>query len=155
MWSFKKSTNPSPKEKKAIFITLLFALLVALGITSIGFIDNNLRLESDYLTITGPYGTTLPISEIDSIYLTIRRPQAIRISGYQMGYRKKGRFKSKNGEEFLMLVNSRAMPWIVIQRIDGYKIYFSHSRRSNEEICSDILETLPNKDYSPSPASDR
>lgn len=146
MWSFNKKTNPGPKVKKVTLIVLLVAFVIAIGITSIGFIDTNLRWDSDGLAISGPYGTTLPLSEIDTIYLTKKRPKAIRISGYQMGYRKKGKFKNKDGEEFLMFVNSRAMPWIVIQRKDGLKIYFSHARRSNEEIYWDILQTMPNRD---------
>lgn len=145
MWSFKKKTKPSPKEKKVILITLLLGLVTAAGITSIGFMENTMRWDGDHLTISGPYGTVVPIGEIDTIYLTKKRPEAIRISGYQMGYRKKGRFKNQKGEEFLMLVTSRAMPWIVIQKRDGYKIYFSHARRANEEIYSEILRVIPNK----------
>jgi hypothetical protein len=139
----KKSVNPTRKEKTAIIFSLLIVIVVALVITSIGFIDNNLRFESDYLTISGPHGTAIALHQIDSIYLTEKRPEAIRVRGYQMGYRKKGRFRNKQGEEFLMLINSRALPWIVIQKKDGHKIFYSHSRISNKDIFSELKEKLP------------
>lgn len=138
-----RNVNPTRKEKIAIFVTLLIAIVVAIAITSIGFIDNNVRFESEYLTISGPHGTVIAQDQIDSIYLTEKRPEAIRVRGYQLGYRKKGRFRNKQGEEFLMLINSRALPWLVIQQKNGQKVYYSHSRIPNEEIFSELVEKVP------------
>ena len=108
-------------------------------------------MESDHLKITGPYGTVIELNEVDSIILTRKRPSVVRISGYKLGYRKKGRFKNKGGDEFLMLINSKALPWILIHKKDGNKIYYSHSRKSNEIIFKKLIETLPNNGYGSSP----
>ena len=141
----KKSKGISGIEKKASLVVLGVAFLVACIITSLGFIDNNLGVDSEHLNISGPYGVSIALNEIDSIYISRKRPKAIRIRGYKMGYRKKGRFKNSEGEEFLMFINSRALPWIIIQKKDGSKIYFSHSRRSNEAVLRELREILPQR----------
>ena len=151
MQSLRINSNKiSNRDKRIIFITLIGIIIITLSIISIGFIDNNIYIESDHLKITGPYGTVIELNEIDSIILTRERPSVIRISGFKLGYRKKGRFKNKRGDELLMLINSKALPWILIQKKDGNKIYYSHSSKSNEIIFKKLKETVPNNTYNPS-----
>ena len=139
---FSKNTSFTKTEKRISLVLIAVAVLIAIGITSLGFIDSSLRIESDKLEISGYRGTSIPLAEIDSIYLTFKRPEAIRISGYQMGYRKIGLFRNKKGDEFSLHIQSRALPWIVIETKDGHTTYFSHARRSNENLYEEIIQLL-------------
>ncbi len=144
MQSLKGNSSEMPKKyRKIILLVVAVALLIAIGISSLGFIDNDLRIESNQLVISGYRGSSIPLADIDSIYLTMKRPEAIRISGYQMGYRKIGLFRNKKGEQFSMHIQSRALPWIVIRKKDGFRTYFSHTRKSNEKVYEMVVSTLP------------
>jgi len=119
--------------------------MIALGFTGNELIFNNQKIE-----ITGVYGETIPLSEIKSIELVKKRPGLSRkIHGFSIGYRKKGYFKTKDGEKIKAIINKDYLPWILIIKETGEHIYFSSGKGSNEKLFKKIEKTLPNNGYNP------
>ena len=138
--------NLNPKQKKIIFYALIGVLLFAIGSVGIGYTENKLILEDGHLEITGLYGEEIPLSAIQLIELTEKRPSLRRrIYEYSFGSRKKGLFKTNGGENIKAIINSNARPWILITKKSGDKIYFSSNRKSNQYIYQELKKTLPNK----------
>jgi hypothetical protein len=105
-------------------------------------------LDNNQLLITGLYGEEIPISEIQLIELTNKRPSLRkRISGFSTGNRKKGFFRTNGGEKIKAIINSNVRPWILITKKSGDKIYFSSNGKSNKSIYEELKKTLPSNTY--------
>ena len=74
-----------------------------------------------------------------------------RTNGYSLGFRKKGHFKTTQGEKIKLFINSKEKPWVLIEKINGQKIYYSSGKDSNTDIHKEIIKTLPNNGYGSSP----
>ena len=143
--SVKNYQNLNPKHRKIIFYALVGVLILAIGAVGIGYTDNKLILDNGHLEITGLYGEKMPVSDIQLIELTDKRPSLRkRVNGFSMGNRKKGFFKTNSGEKIKAIINSYARPWILITKKSGNKIYFSSNGQSNETIYQELKKTLPN-----------
>ncbi|MEO9892049.1 hypothetical protein [Aurantibacter sp.] len=143
--SVKNYQNLNPKHRKIIFYALIGVLIFAIGTVGIGYTDNELILDNGQLEITGLYGEKMPVSDIQLIELTDKRPSLRnRINGFSMGNRKKGFFRTNSGENVKALINSHARPWILITKKSGGKIYFSSNGKSNKAIYQELKKTLPN-----------
>ena len=146
--SFKNYQNLNTKHKKTISYMLSGVLIFAIGIVGIGYMDNELILEDGRLEITGLYGTEIPLSDIQLIELTEKRPSLQRrINGYSFGSRKKGFFRTNDGERIKAIINSNVCPWILITKKSGEKIYFSSNGKSNQTIYQEMRKTLPTNGY--------
>ncbi|WP_396637411.1 hypothetical protein [Maribacter sp. R77961] len=144
--SFENYKNLNPKHKKIIFYALIAVMVIAIGTIGLGFSENKLILEDGHLEITGQYGEEIPVSDIQLIELTEKRPSLRRrINGFSFGSRKKGLFRTNGGEKIKAIINSNARPWILITKKSGDKIYFSSNGKSNQAIYQQLKKTLPNK----------
>jgi len=103
------------------------------------------------LKISGMYGESIPYSEIKSIVLIDKKPQiSRRTNGFALGTKKKGYFANSQGEKYKLFIDTPKLPWILITKKNGRKIYYSSSYRDNGEIFEDLINTLPNNAYNPS-----
>jgi hypothetical protein len=117
-----------------------------------GLVDNKITLENNSLKISGLYGESISISDIKRVELVGHRPSlSRRTNGYSLGFRKKGYFKTPQGEKIKVFINSKSSPVILIQKINGQKIYYSSGSDSNRKIHQRIINTLPNNGYGSSP----
>lgn len=144
--SVKNYQSLNPKHRKIIFYALISVLIFAIGTVGFGYTENELILDNGQLEITGLYGEKIPVSDIQLIELTNKRPSLRkRINGFSMGSRKKGFFRTNGGEKIKAIINSNFKPWILIIKESGDKIYFSSGGKSNETIYQELKKTLPNK----------
>lgn len=112
---------------------------------SFGYTENRIAINETYVKITGRWGEKVPITDIASIELTSKRPSlSRRINGFSMGDRKKGFFATGTGERIKVIINSPVLPWILITKKSGERIYYSSNRESNRSIFGRLEEKLPN-----------
>jgi len=117
-----------------------------------GLVDNTITLQNKTLKISGLYGETISFSDIQSIELVEHKPSlSRRTNGYSLGFRKKGYFKTTQGEKIKLFINSKSSPVVLIQKKNGQKIYYSSGSDSNIKIHERIIKTLPNNGYGSSP----
>ena len=132
-----KTHKPTAREKRITILILLGAGIFAAGIISIGFTENTLEIRDNELHISGFYGETIPLENIDTLYLADSGSGAKRrVNGYALGFRKKGYFKKASGERIKLLINSRSKPRICIEKISGHKIYYSSRDEENHAVLA-------------------
>lgn len=142
VWNYRKL---EPTHRKTLFYVLVGVLLITFISVAIGFTDNEIVLQKEHLEITGIYGEKILISEIRTLELTNKRPVLRRrINGFSMGNRKKGIFRTNDGNRVKVFINSHAKPWILITKNSGDKIYYSSSGVANQSIYRELSLALPN-----------
>ncbi|MGB5698688.1 hypothetical protein [Muriicola sp.] len=136
----------SSKQKKIILYTIFGWIIISIGIVGLGLTGNEIRTSSSHLEISGLYGETITLNDLESIELVEQRPvMSRRIHGFSMGYRKKGIFKNQDGERIKLLINTKYRPFILIKKESGQNIYFSSDARSNEDIFKELKSSYPTK----------
>lgn len=132
--------------KLALFLVLFLSIGLIVGITAWGAADNALQVQNGKLKISGMYGESIPLAKIQSVTLIERKPQiSRRTNGFGLGPWKKGNFSNAKGEEFKLFVNTRELPWILITKKNGQKIYYASARKSNSILFEELVQTMPYK----------
>lgn len=126
----------SSLSKKAIIAVTIFVIVV---LSAVGYMlysgekDPYVSVQDNQIKIESSYGFDINYSDVKSITLIEKsmkeiEPQAKRDNGYGgLGDILKGHFSSKNLGKFMLFVNYKASPTILIQRNSGEDIYISLS----------------------------
>jgi hypothetical protein len=105
--------------------------------------DNQIILNKEKIEITGEYGTEINIKDLKSIELVDKLPEITsKRSGFALETIKKGYFKTINGEEVKLLINSKSNPFILITTKDNQKIDYSSKLKSHEEIYNQLNKII-------------
>ncbi|HBK84390.1 MAG TPA: hypothetical protein DDZ41_12500 [Flavobacterium sp.] len=122
----------------------MFAVFIAI-VTMFYFSlqDNQIEINDNIVKIKGNYGINLKTSEIKSIELVNELPKiSIKTNGFALQTIKKGKFKTKNGENVKLFINSIKQPIIYITTNNNEKIYYSSKEKSNEEIFDQLKNEM-------------
>jgi len=137
-----KNANTRNINKWAAGI-LGITLLLVIGLSWMGRKEDVLRVEDHQLMIGGMYGTTLSAEEIAGFSLVPELPLIDRKKhGFASGQQYKGRFKTVDGDEVLLVLNSMQRPFIKIDRVDDMPIYYSSSKVENTSLFKDVQAQL-------------
>lgn len=135
---------------KAGMWILVGSLIFVLGLMALGYQEDRLTVEpggreinavgagsnfsqdgghaSDRasLRISGMYGETISLSEIQSFALIDTLPKiTFRENGFAMGRISKGYFRTADKERVKLILNTKTPPYILITKTNGRKIYYS------------------------------
>jgi hypothetical protein len=131
------------KSAKVVGSLLVGIILLVIGLLWLGYKENELVLENNDLKITGIYGETIPLNAIDSIALVNELPEiSVKSNGFALGTASKGHFKTKDGEPVKLLINQKSGPYILIQKADNSKLYYSSKKLSTIRLYQQLLQKL-------------
>lgn len=136
------------KNYKIGFIVLSAVLIFVIGLTGLGYKEDQLTFNSSQLSIEGIYGETLSANEIKSITLTPELPKISRKNnGFSLGSIKKGYFKTKDGPLVKLVLNNKNSPYILIEKANGKLIYFSAKDQENRGVFEEMKQRLKGVEF--------
>ncbi len=153
LWTSRKYfKHIKSSGKQAILgFSILAATIILVGsIFFYGYQEDELVWEDGHIEFEGFYGEKLNPSEIRSVQLIDTLPNiAIRSNGFSSGSVHKGYFKTEDGKEIKLILNSENEPYIWISTKDGRDIYYSAGKNENLEIYGKVISTFPELEYRP------
>ncbi len=147
IWKGKRFNNMKNEQTKSSFIfALVIMVAVFVGIVAMfaySLQDNPIEIRAEIIKIGGDYGIDLPIKDIKSIELVNELPEMTsKINGFALQNIEKGLFRTNNGEQIKLLINSQNKPFILIITKTNEKIYYSSKEKSNQEIYNQLIEVV-------------
>ncbi len=134
------------KQNRKTIIAMSFMFIVFMAIVAMFFYslqDNQIEINDNIVKIKGDYGMDLKTNEIKSIELVNELPEiSIKTNGFALQTIKKGNFKTKNGENVKLLINSVKQPIIYITTNTNQKIYYSSKDNSNQKIFDQLKNEM-------------
>jgi hypothetical protein len=128
-----------------LVIVLVATLIFVVGLFFQGFKEDQLTFDPEKVEFHGSYGEEISISEIRSVELADQLPNIVRkTNGFALGVIRKGYFKTKEGEQVKLILNSDRQPYLLLTKMDATKIYFSVKEGSNEDVYDELKRTIPN-----------
>ncbi|SHG26274.1 DUF3784 domain-containing protein [Ornithinibacillus halophilus] len=121
----QKYELPHKKKKGYIIstVTTLLTITVAAVALASGFVDNDLKIESDYVEVTGFYGVEWDINSIERVELLEELPKVlIRTNGYSFAGRLKGNFRLEDLGKGKLFINSDQGPYLLVVKGEDYFI---------------------------------
>lgn len=141
---FSKVNDKKQTKKTTVALSFLFVVFIAIGAMFFYSLqDNQIEISDTTIRITGAYGMDLKTNEIQSIELVNSLPEiSTKTNGFALQTIKKGYFKTKNGENVKLLINSAEQPIISITTIDNQKIYYSSKDNSDQKIFDQLKDEI-------------
>lgn len=143
--SFTKAKGT--KQRNIAYFTMLvmfFLLMFIVFEFNNSMNDNQITVNKNELIISGSYGETINISDIQSVNLIDSLPKiASKKNGFALETIKKGYFTTANGEKVKLLINKKSSPLILIITKNNQKLYYSSKTKANKDIYSQ-LKTVVN-----------
>lgn len=131
----------------SIFMLIIVAIIV-IALLATGFKENVLNIENDRIKISGVYGETIHTNQIAYIKLEEELPKiSHKNKGFAMEEIQKGIFRTKQDETVKLILNSLNNPYILIEKTNGKKIYFSSKNQSNQIIFEELKEVFINTKF--------
>lgn len=111
-----------------ILIIVAAAVIVPVVLIAYGSRDTEATIESDFLKISGMYGTNIALDNISKIDTLEQLPSIqMRTNGYAAGNSKIGHFKLANGRHVILFIKTASPPFIQIITNDSSYIYLNFS----------------------------
>src|SRR5690554_5130250 len=140
---YSEGLNSKRKNTVAIFI-LVATLLFVVGLLGYGLKEHTISIAPDAVEIHGTYGEVLLPSEIARIELVPELPKiTFKSNGFALGKINKGYFKTEAGERVKLILNADNKPYLLIEKVDGKKIYYAAKSGSNTKLFEIIKNTFP------------
>lgn len=141
---FSKINDKKQKLKTIIAMSFMFVVFIAIvAMFFYSLQDNQIEINDNIVKIKGDYGMDLKTNEIKSIELVNELPEiSIKTNGFALQTIKKGNFKTKNGENVKLFINSVEQPIIYITTNTNQKIYYSSKDKSNQKIFDQLKNEM-------------
>lgn len=134
----------SNKWNKIGLYVLVGTLILVIGLLAMGFKENPVIISANNIQFKGSYGETLSASDIESVTLVDHLPKIIsKTNGFALGSIRKGYFKTKEGENVKLILNSECKAYLLFTKTSGDKIYFSPKEKPTVEIYKEIKNVFP------------
>src|SRR5690554_4213307 len=141
--NYGRGLHSKRKNKIAIFI-LVATMLCAVGMLGYGVKENTISIAPDAIEIHGTYGEVLLPSEIARIELVHELPKiTFKSNGFALGKINKGYFKTENGERVKLLLNADNKPYLLYEKVDGKKIYYTAKNATSVKLLETIHRAFP------------
>lgn len=146
-WASKRFMNLQDKKlkrKRIIAIGVLVAVLLGVsGMLIYSLQDNTIIVHRETIEIKGEYGMTIDVDNIQTITLVDAIPPlALKLNGFAMANVKKGYFKTKSGQKIKLLLNNSTPPYVCIELKDGFHIYYSSKKESNQIVFNKLNQVM-------------
>ncbi|WP_392470489.1 DUF3784 domain-containing protein [Sphingobacterium cellulitidis] len=141
---FYKVPNKKDRVKSFVVMVFILAVFVAIGGMFIYSLqENQVIVEKEMIKFTGDYGREIEKSKIKSISLVDTLPNIkVKTTGFSLQKIKKGAYKTEDGEEITLLINSDKKPIVLIEEINGHKIYYSAKERPNQKVFVELIKGI-------------
>lgn len=123
---------------KSIFT---FIILIAVGLLlGYGMLGTSIKVEDDYLKITGLHSQKILYSEMDSIKLKENLPNiTAKTGGFSMAGKRLGSFTTDEYGKIKLFLFNNSSPFIYIEKTDGNMVILNDKESSmTEELFKDI-----------------
>lgn len=135
--------NPGSKRKQIIgIVTLVVSMIVVVGLLAWGKQENEIRVVSNQLEITGMYGEKIDLNTIDTVYVrslnelpTIK----MRTNGYADGKVLKGYFRLEDWGRCKLVVHDVWGKVIVLKQGDRHIIFNLYDEQSTRRIYLQLI----------------
>lgn len=118
---------------------LIFILIGIIGLFYFGFKENELKIQTNQIEITGQYGEQIDFAQLKTIELVDSIPKiAYKSNGFSLGDIHKGYYKTKAGESIKLILNAKNKPYILLTKTDNTKVYYSLAEGSNQALMQVI-----------------
>lgn len=130
-------------NRKFILTAILLVLVFGVGYFMIS--SSKIKVESQYLKISGFYKETVDYKDIKVLELKDELPNSfVRTNGIDFfGIAYVGKFKGENMDKINVSVHSKNPPYVFLQTNSGsYLIFNSKNKKATEELYNTIKENL-------------
>jgi hypothetical protein len=138
-------------SRRMFTVVLVIMLAVLTGVILMmwsGFKSDQLTADKSGIHIAGIYSESVSRSNIKRVALVDNLPKIkYRVDGFALGDISKGYFRTMEGEEVKLVLNRPAPPYLLIERTDGLKIFYSDKSRDNTDVYHLIRASLPEACY--------
>lgn len=140
---FQMGRSYTPQYKLRTMVASLLLLVMGIGVAWLGFSqqkENQVLITAEYIDIQGPYGLTIPRSDLQSWHLSDTLP-ALRNKryGYSDGALRKGVFSTKAGEKVRVFVRDGEAPYLYLELKTGEKIWYGLNSAEQMRLASTLL----------------
>lgn len=125
-------------SKAALWVSLILLSIttfMVLFLMIYGNKENQWVIEGEQLRISGMYGETISIENIEKIKLVDSLPKIkMKSNGFAVGDIRKGYFKLDNGKKVKLLWDRKAKPILCILKKDSTEIYYTSPQQDTESL---------------------
>lgn len=122
----KNETRKIVKWLPTIFLGVIFIFVISL--IGYGIMPTKIIINNNSLKITGQYGITTPIDQIEKCELLEKLPRiTTKTKGMAMSNIRKGHFKMDNFGKCRLILTLKNPPYIFVELKNGDKIIFNSS----------------------------
>lgn len=133
------------KDQKSWQIFLVFGLTIAfvIALTAYGLIPSKMHITDDAVRFSGMYGVSIPMSAIETVYLSAHIPAIkARTNGYSFGATKKGFFNLDEWGRTRLLIHSDQPRYVIISKSDGSRMIFNFKDAAATEAKYQKIKVL-------------
>lgn len=146
--SNKKYSHSTSTKQRILLYTVIVALIALVIVILYGFKEtmkeNELKITTTKIEITGSYGVTIQKEAIFKVTLVKEIPAiAHKTNGFALETIYKGYFRTQTGEKVKLLLNSNQKPILLIETKDHEKIYYSAKTKSNQFLYQMLKKVAP------------
>jgi hypothetical protein len=139
-----KSSSSSTKVQAKIGAGVLLATLIFVIILFVwSERESRMHMYKDEVSISGPYGLTIPFNEMDSIVLLEKIPKIrLRLNGISTSSVSKGKFKGAGQSRYHLLLDKPYKQAVIIYRSKDIPVIISLDQVVEEELYISLKEKL-------------
>ena len=139
-----KSSSSSTKVQAKIGAGVLLATLIFVIILFVwSERESSMQIYKDEVSISGPYGLTIPFAEMDSIVLLEKIPKIrLRLNGISTSSVSKGKFKGAGQSRYHLLLDKPYKQAVIIYRSKDIPVIISLDQVVEEELYISLKEKL-------------
>ena len=139
-----KSSSSSTKVQAKIGAGVLLATLIFVIILFVwSERESSIQIYKDEVSISGPYGLTIPFAEMDSIVLLEKIPKIrLRLNGISTSNVSKGKFKGAGQSRYHLLLDKPYKQAVIIYRSKDIPVIISLDQVVEEELYISLKEKL-------------
>ncbi|KYG27680.1 DUF3784 domain-containing protein [Alkalihalobacillus trypoxylicola] len=131
------------KVKKRNKYILIGSSIFFIALISILFIPNQIEISDDELKISGPYGVTWNIEEIDSVERLEKLPTInLRTNGISIFNKRIGHFQVESFGNSRLILNNLDAPFLLIQKEEQTLFLNESSFYQTEELYEQLMNLI-------------
>jgi len=143
--SMKFSDLAASKKNKIGIYILALTLLIVVGMLIYESQESEFSIQNNKILIEGSYGESIDFDEIKNIQLIHELPKlTMKTNGFDLGDIKKGYFKTAQGEIVKLIIHRKTEDYILIEKLNGEKIYYASESKNHQIILSEMGEMRTN-----------
>ncbi|ADH98015.1 DUF3784 domain-containing protein [Salisediminibacterium selenitireducens] len=135
------------RNRIVMHVTVVFTAGVLIFVTIAGFSDNDLIVRDDSFEVSGLYGDTWSLDDVEAVSLETDGPSiTMRTNGFSFGSTVKGRFRLSDGGRALLFLELDEQPFLRIELDDDTVWIHDGDRDVTESWYDELTERLADRE---------